>query len=242
MKVNKVFVGYDTRLPLPYAVTARSILKKTRYSVEITPLLLPHLQAQGLYVRETVTKDGQMFDTISDAPMSTEFAISRFLIPYLCDYQGFAVFCDSDFLFRSDIQNLFDLVDPSKAVQCVKHDYRPKDEKKMDGQIQTQYSRKNWSSLMIFNCGHPSNYKLDLTMVNTLPGRDLHAFSWLQDDEIGDIPPLWNWLEGHNLPTVGIEAVHYTRGTPDMAGYENTQHADEWRNIAGEMMLCKMGN
>ena len=120
------------------------------------------------------------------------------------------------------------MLDPTKALMCVKHDYAPDDATKMDGQVQSQYSRKNWSSFMIFNNAHPKNTKLCPQYINSLPGRDLHAFCWLDDDDIGALPEKWNWLEGHSDGNIKPSAVHFTRGTPDMPGYEEIPYAQEW--------------
>jgi len=233
----KIFVGYDSRFPMAYAVTVRSLLMNGAKEHQIMPLLLPHLTAAGIYSRPSSFKDGEMFDDISGAPMSTEFAISRFLIPSLCSFRGWAMFCDSDFLFRSDVRELFDLADDDCAVMCVQHDYQPIENKKMDGQTQTRYNRKNWSSMMLINCEHPANKALDVGTVNALPGRDLHGFRWLDDSLIGALDPEWNWLEGHTPDTVNPKAVHFTRGTPDLAGYGKIPFADEWFKIANTLSL-----
>lgn len=233
----KIFVGYDSRFPLAYAVTVRSLLLNGAKEHQIMPLLLPHLTAAGIYDRPSSFKNGEMFDDISGAPMSTEFAISRFLIPSLCNFRGWAMFCDSDFLFRGDVRELFDLADDNCAVMCVQHDYEPPEGKKMDGQTQTRYARKNWSSMMLINCEHPANKGLKAETVNSLPGRDLHAFRWLDDSLIGALDPEWNWLEGHTPDTVKPKAVHFTRGTPDLPGFAKIPFADEWFKIANLMSL-----
>lgn len=225
------YIGFDLRMPDAYMVAARSMRDRCDGIVMIRPLLLPHLRALGQYSRKTIINDGVMWDVVSDAPMSTEFAISRFLIPALENYKGFSIFCDSDFMFRESVDKLIAECDPRHAVSCVKHDYSPTAAVKMDGQIQTSYPRKNWSSLMVFNNAHPSNKWLTVENVNEATGRDLHRFCWLRDDEIGSLDPAWNWLEGHSGLDISPKAVHYTRGTPDMAGYENAPYADEWRRI-----------
>lgn len=233
------FIGYDTRQPEAYAVTVRSLINASSVAFPIHTLLLPHLQALGFYERPMHTKKGQMHDDISGAPMATEFAISRFYIPFLAQYRGWSLFCDSDFLFRTDIQKLFDQCDDKYAVMCVKHEYEPKEGVKMDGQAQTLYERKNWSSLMLINNAHPKNKLLEPKLLNTLPGRDLHAFNWLEDNEIGELDARWNWLEGHSDSKLNPYAVHYTRGTPEMAGYENVPYADEWRKVLSTIDMCE---
>ncbi len=236
----RFFVGYDARMPSAYAVAVRSLLSNSKYiRCDVTPLLISDLQAKGDYTRPTIQKDGHLYDVISEAPMSTEFAISRFLCPYLSDFKGFSFFCDSDFLFRCDIVDLLDLIDPKYAVQCVKHNYAPTDSVKMDGQVQTQYSRKNWSSMMIFNNAHPDNKVLTPEYINSKTGRDLHAFCWLEDDKIGGLSETYNWLEGHSSLDIDPQIVHYTRGTPDMVGYENVPYAAEWWQTLGRVALCK---
>lgn len=238
--MNQVFIGYDNRMPVAFGVAAKSLQKTASKPVQVKPLLLPLYEALGLYTRPTDRKEGALFDEISGFPMATEFAISRFLVPYLCDYKGWAVFCDSDFLFRQDISEVFDMADDKYAVMCVKHDYNPLEEKKMDGQIQTKYHRKNWSSFILFNCGHEKNKFLSLENINSLPGRDLHGFCWLGAEDIGTIHPRWNWLEGHSNTNIDPAAVHFTRGTPDMKGYENCQYSDEWWNYAKDLEICKL--
>jgi lipopolysaccharide biosynthesis glycosyltransferase len=142
------------------------------------------------------------------------------------------VFADSDILVMENISNLFACARSDKALMCVKHDYDPSTEIKMNSQIQTRYSRKNWSSVMLFNCDHPSNRKLTVKMVNTLAGRDLHRFCWLSDDEIGDLPPKWNYLVGYSkLKDEKPALIHFTDGLPDMAGYEDQEYADHWRSF-----------
>jgi hypothetical protein len=100
----------------------------------------------------------------------------------------------------------------------------------MDGQIQTRYARKNWSSVMVLNCDHPANQALTTDLVNSATGRYLHGFNWLCDDQIGALDPKWNWLVGHSDPAIDPAIVHFTDGTPDMVGYEDQPFADEWRN------------
>jgi hypothetical protein len=161
--------------------------------------------------------------------MATEFAITRFLVPQLAR-ADWAIFCDGDFLWRDDVARLAALADPRFAVMVVPHDYTPTEAVKMDGQIQTSYARKNWSSLMLWNCRHPAHAALP-GLVNRWAGRRLHGFEWLDDREIGTLPEAWNWLEGHSRPAIDPRAVHFTRGTPDMAGYAGVDYADEWREV-----------
>jgi lipopolysaccharide biosynthesis glycosyltransferase len=191
-------------------------------------LVLEDLRARDLYSRPTSYRNGRLWDDLSDAPMSTEFACSRFLVPQLAQ-SGWALFMDCDVLIRADIARLFAQADNRFAVMVVKHEYHPPEGIKMDGQAQLRYKRKNWSSVMLINCDHPANRDLTPELVNTLPGRDLHRFAWLADEEIGALDPSWNFLVGHSDPTLDPAIVHFTEGGPWMAGYEDVVYADEWR-------------
>jgi hypothetical protein len=235
---ESIWIGFDPREVAAFAVACHSIKSRLPRHIPINGLVLRDLQDSGLYRRPTefVTRpDGTraIIDVLSkrddyDGAMSTEFAISRFLVPHLAA-KGWALFADCDILCRTDLSMLFRLADPSKAVMCVKHNYAPMQTVKMDGQLQTAYSRKNWSSVVLFNVDHPSNKNLTLDMVNTLPGRDMHRFCWLADNEIGELPREWNWLAGESPPMVSPMIVHHTLGSPCLPGYENAPYADDWR-------------
>jgi hypothetical protein len=231
-----VFLGFEPREADAFAV-ARQSIKNWNKHMPVQGLVLSDLQAKGLYYRETERRLGQLWDVISDAPMSTEFAISRFLVPSIVKkqnlgylpYCGWALFADCDVLVRTNLTHLKEQLDDTKAVFCVKHNHTPAYSEKMDGQIQTSYARKNWSSVMAFNVDHPSNNALTVEMVNTLPGRDLHRFCWLDDDEIGELDPTWNYLVGHTETNEEPKIVHFTDGIPTMTGFRNVAFADEWR-------------
>ena len=218
----RIFIGWDSREPIAYEVARSSALKHSSIHLDIQPIKLDALVAQGIYTREV------------DPLASTEFTYSRFFTPYLAGYEGWALFCDCDFLFFGDLCELQKFFDPSKAVLCAKHEYRPKDGLKMDGKVQTSYPRKNWSSFMLLNCGHPSTRKLTVESINHQTGAYLHRMQWAADDEIGDLPITWNWLEGWNeKPTEGLpNAVHYTRGGPWFKNWQNVDYADLWAKEA----------
>lgn len=225
---TSVWIGFDTRTALAFAVAKYSLRRFEKY-VPVHGLVLRDLRGRGLYTRPTEIRDGRLWDVISEHPMATEFSISRFLAPILAG-TGLALFCDSDVLFNASVSRLFEIPDGRKAVYCVKHDHQPAETKKMDDQVQSQYSRKNWSSVMLFDCDHPANKRLTLDMVNTLPGRDLHRFCWLEDDEIGSLPVGWNFLVGHDkVPDdYAPSLLHFTNGLPSMEGYEDQDYADLW--------------
>jgi len=225
----KVYIGWDSRERDAYQVCEASILKYSHQCV--IPLKDLGLRLSGIYDRPYHLDGSQRYDTRDGRPFSTEFSFSRFLVPALNQYEGWALFCDCDFLFRADVNDLFTLADDRYAVMCVKHNYTPKESVKMDGQIQQPYFRKNWSSLVLWNCGHPSNRKVTPKFVNFMPGSFLHGFKWLKDSDIGGLPEYWNWLEGHSSPAIEPRAVHFTRGVPSMPGYEHVPYADEWREV-----------
>lgn len=229
---KSVWIGFDPREAGAFAVARASAAANAGDDIEINGLVLEELRALGIYSRPTSRRDGRIWDDISEAPCATEFSISRFLVPQMAA-DGLALFMDADVLVRSDLGELFDLAaeDSSKAVWVVKHDFAPPEGVKMDGQIQTVYARKNWSSVMLFNLDHPANKRLTVDMVNTLPGRDLHRFCWLKDEEIGELDPAWNWLVGHSDISIDPKIVHFTDGVPFMPGYETCDYADEFRLV-----------
>ena len=223
----KVFVGYDTREDIAYQVCKHSLESRNK-NVEVRPLKQNELREQGWYSRPI------------DKLASTEFTFTRLLVPELCNFDGWALFCDSDIIFIEDIKQLFDQADDKYAVMCAQHDYTPKEGIKMDGQTQTVYPRKNWSSVVLFNCGHPSNKKLDINLVNNpdITGAYLHRFSWLDDTEIGQISHEWNWLtdwyeEGKDGTP---KALHYTEGGPWFENYRNCGWHSTWKIELQEMM------
>ncbi len=228
----EVFVGWDPRELDAYEVCEHSLASRATCEIHIQPVILDDLRNEGLYTRKTEIRDGRLWDTTSEAPMSTEFAISRFFVPLLARRMGktgWALFCDCDFLWLKDIADLTKQFDARKALCCVQHNYQAVEGTKMDGQVQQNYARKNWSSLMAFNLAHPSNGKLDLQLLNSVPGRDLHRFCWLSDDEIGSLSPDWNWLEGtYKVSELAPSAVHFTRGGPWMDGWTDVDFADNW--------------
>ncbi len=229
MTAPRVWIGWDPRELRAWNVAYDSLQAHASQRADVYRLALAQFVAEGLYTRPTrYLERGGYYDEISQAPMSTGHAIARFLVPYLCGYQGLALFCDGDVLFRDDVGKLFALADPTYAVQVVQHHYAPTESTKMDGQAQTSYHRKNWSSVILFHCGHPENRALTPELVNTLPGRDLHRFCWLDDAEIGALPDRWNWLVGHSSAAVDPAIVHFTSGLPDMPGYEHGPYTDEW--------------
>lgn len=224
-KTLTVYIGWDSREPIAADVCKYSILKHASVPVNVVYLKQDHLRSIGVYDRPV------------DNLGSTEFTFTRFLVPYLNNYDGWAVFVDCDFVFVDDIAKLLELADRTKAVQVVQHDYTPPAGVKMDGQVQHPYPRKNWSSMIVWNCGHKDNKKVTLDFVNTATGQELHRFTWVRDKDIGSLPPEWNWLVGwyREIRDGYPKAIHYTLGGPWFDDYKNCEYADVWNSYRAEM-------
>jgi len=212
-----IFIGYDSKEKVAYNVLSHSIIQNSTKPVAITPIALNNLKDD--FVRER------------NALSSTEFSFSRFMIPHLMNYQGWALFMDCDMLMFEDISKLWRMRDDSKAIQVCKHDYTPKESKKFLGQVQTKYEKKNWSSFMLMNCKKCTTLTPDY--VNKASGLELHQFKWLEGDHlIGDLPLEWNWLVGEYEHKEDVNNVHYTEGGPWFDDYKNCDYSKDWfRNL-----------
>lgn len=210
----RIFIGYDPREAAAFAVLAHSIHARASRPVSIAPLLLSQLG--GVLWRER------------HPLQSTDFSFSRFLVPYLCGYEGWALFTDCDMLVMDDVAKLWELRDERYAVQVVKHEHVPKEDVKFLGQPQTRYEKKNWSSVMLFNNARCKVLTPDY--VNTATGLDLHRFRWLEDEAlIGALPHRWNHLVGYDAPTPGVALAHYTIGGPYFPEWRDCEYSAEWR-------------
>lgn len=223
MNPLKVFIGYDSRETVAYHVLSHSIQSRASKPVMIAPVALDQLK--GVYTRPRGPTE------------STEFSLSRFLVPYLSSFEGMSVFMDCDMLCRADLYELLeDVVYPAMnaspgyrwpAVWAAQHNYVPKDAVKFLGNPQTAYPRKNWSSLMVFDNARCSALTPDY--VNSASGLELHRFMWLPSTEpVGELPLEWNWLVGEYERNPKAKMLHYTLGGPWFEGYEGCDHADEW--------------
>lgn len=207
----RIFIGYDSRIPVAYHAACHSILKHSSQPVSFTPVALSNL---SIYTRE------------ANALASTEFSFSRFLVPYLSNYEGWSLFIDNDIIALEDIAELWEARDPNYSVMCVKHKHEPKEKTKFLGATQTQYEKKNWSSVMLFN--NPRCKKLTPDYVNSATGLQLHQFKWLLDDRlIGELPKKWNHLVGYDKAEKP-SLLHYTEGAPFYPEYRNSEYAREW--------------
>ncbi len=248
-------MGWDPREQDAYRVAEETLRREASAPLEVTPLKSRNLELSGL-LRRPVTRmekgrrleiradgitrrvvpaaqRGVLWDVISAAPMATEFANSRFLVPALAQ-SGIALFLDCDVLVLADVLELEAIARAQShiALWCVQHGVLDEEGTKMDGQVQLPYHRKNWSSVMVFNCDHPANRGLTLDMVNGLPGRDLHRFCWLHDSQIGRLDPRWNWLVGVQPAPPRPKIAHYTLGGPWLPGWEHREHDDLWMAAA----------
>jgi lipopolysaccharide biosynthesis glycosyltransferase len=212
MKPIPVFVGYDPREAIAYHTCVNSIIRTSSQPVAIVPVALNLFQDYA----ETHT-DG-----------SNHFIYTRFLVPYLCDFAGHAIFIDGDMIVRSDIGELWALRDASKDVQVVKHDYMTRMPVKYLGAKNEDYPRKNWSSVILWNCNSFPNRRLTPNFVQHATGSELHRFSWLDDDRIGELPKEWNWLPDEYGTNADAKLLHYTLGTPCFQEFADTPQGNEW--------------
>ena len=221
-----VFVGYDPREAIAFHVCANSIIRNASQPVSIIPLAL------NLFKDYTETHtDG-----------SNQFIYSRFLVPHLMQFSGHAIFIDGDMIVRDDIVKLWDLRDVTKDVQVVKHDYKTKMTEKYLGSKNEDYPRKNWSSVMIFNCASYPTRKLTPEYVQKSTGAHLHRFEWADDARIGELPIEWNWLPDEFGPNPDARLLHYTLGTPSFHEFATTPMADEWHRERILTEYCQQRN
>jgi lipopolysaccharide biosynthesis glycosyltransferase len=220
MKPIPIFIGYDPREAIAFHTCVNSIVRHASQPVSVIPLALNNFKDYT----ETHT-DG-----------SNQFIYSRFLVPHLMDYQGQAIFIDGDMIVRGDIAELWALRDLGKDVQVVKHDYKTRMTEKYLGSKNEDYPRKNWSSVMIFNCQNYPTKKLTPEYIQKSTGAHLHRFEWTSDDRVGALPPEWNWLPDEYGANPDAKLLHYTLGTPCFHEFATTPMADEWHR---ERMLTE---
>ena len=213
-KIN-IVVGFDQREAIAYHTFTQSIIEKSSIPVFFMPLAVNTL------------KDYK--ETHKDR--SNDFIYSRFLTPYLNNFTGWAIFADGDMICQSDIKELWDLRDDSKALLVVKHNYQTKKSIKYLGNINENYPRKNWSSLILWNCAHPKHRTLTPEFIANQSGKFLHRFSWLDDQDIGELPVEWNWLAVEYPVNTKAKIIHYTLGTPCFKDYRDTDMSENWFGV-----------
>lgn len=207
-----IFIGYDKREAAAYHVCANSIIRYATSPISLNPLSLNLLKGY-----EEKHSDG-----------SNHFIYSRFLIPHLMGYKGWAIFMDGDMILRDDVTKLWDMRDESKAVMVVKHDYKTRMTEKYLGSKNENYPRKNWSSVILWNCGHEENRIVTTDFVSNATGAQVHRFTWLEDDLIGELPIEWNWLPDEFGKNEDAKLLHFTLGTPCFHDFADSPMAEEW--------------
>jgi lipopolysaccharide biosynthesis glycosyltransferase len=220
VEIIKIVVGFDQREAVAYHTFTQSIIEKSTLPVSFIPLAI---QTLADYKESHTDK-------------SNDFIYSRFLTPYLMKFNGWAIFADGDMVCLSDIKELWDLKDESKALMVVKHDYKTKSHQKYLGNINENYPRKNWSSVILWNCNHPKHKILTPHFIANQTGKYLHRFSWLQDDDIGELPKEWNWLATEYPVNTHAKLIHYTLGTPCFKDYRNSEMSELWHQTQERSM------
>ena len=216
-KKVKIYIGFDQRESVAYHTFVQSLIDNASIPLQITPLAIKNLNG---YEEKHQDK-------------SNDFVYSRFLTPFLNEFEGWAIFADGDMVCQTDIKELLELRDDSKALQVVKHDYKTKAHQKYLGNINQDYPRKNWSSVILWNCSHPKHKILTPDFISNQTGKYLHRFSWLEDEEIGELPKEWNWLATEYPNNEQAKIIHYTLGTPCFKNYRETEMSDVWLNQYG---------
>jgi lipopolysaccharide biosynthesis glycosyltransferase len=226
-EVLKIFIGYDPVETVAWHTMTHSILSRSSAPVAIVPVNIANLRSLHTRVR--------------DPKQSNAFSFTRFLVPYLCGYEGCAAYFDCDMMLRTDVSELFAIAttDKTKAIHVVKHDYEPKHDKKYLNTAQYRYPRKNWSSMVLWNCAHPANRVVTPEFINTASPMELHRFQWLKDSEIGALDTRWNWLVGeYTEPPADVHNVHWTLGGPYFHEYKSADFAEEWFTEFNRMSFC----
>lgn len=224
----RIFIGYDAVESVAWHTLAHSIYSQSSIPVAIVPLNLSSLS--------------EVYDRPRDAKQSNSFSYTRFLVPFLSEYSGISLYLDCDMLLRGDVKDIMSVLssEPDKAVYVVKHDYIPRDSIKYLGNKQEAYPRKNWSSVMLFNCDHPSHRILNPQYVSTASPATLHRFGWLEDTDVGSLDRKWNWLVGeYDNPPPDVRNVHWTIGGPYFDEYRNSDFSADWFRMRDAMMDCE---
>jgi hypothetical protein len=231
--VLKIFIGYDETQPAAFHVCAESLITNSSRPLSITPLHRPQLHALSSPHAEGY-------------PPSNTFNLTRFLVPHLCDFQGLALYIDGDMVVDADIAELFGLFEfrslsrrengsAPYALGVVQHDYRTNGATKFKGQVNRDYPRKNWSSVMLFDASHVANGLLRPQFVASKSAEYLHRLEWLDDSDIMELPKEWNVLADEPNQSPAPKLIHYTLGTPCFPEYAGCQYARIWHYMRRRM-------
>ena len=223
MKPIPVFVGYDPREAIAYHVCVNSIIRNASAPVAIIPVAL------NLFTDYKETHGDN----------SNHFVYTRFLVPYLMDFRGRAIFIDGDMVVRGDIIELYESLQTAHDVAVVKHDYKTRMPVKYMGAPNEDYPRKNWSSVIVWDCQSYPNRRLTPDFVQKQPGSFLHRFAWIDDDRIQALPPEWNWLPDELGENTEAKLLHYTLGTPCFREFADTTQAAEWHKERALTDYCQ---
>jgi lipopolysaccharide biosynthesis glycosyltransferase len=215
MELIRLVVGFDQREAIAYHVFVQSVIQKSSKPISFHPLSVNTLS----------------FYNEIHSDRSNAFTYSRFLTPYLMNFEGWAIYLDGDMVCQEDISLLWKMKDSSKAVQVVKHEYKTKNNKKYLNNVNIDYPKKNWSSVIIWNCAHPKNKVLTPEFISSSDGKFLHRFMWLDEEDIGELPKEWNWLAIEYPPNTKANIIHYTLGTPCFREYSQSEMSDKWHSI-----------
>ena len=219
-KLINIFVGFDQKESIAYHAFVQSLIDSSSIPLSITPLAENNL---NIYNEKHL--DG-----------TNKFTYSRFLVPYLMNFKGWAIYFDGDMVCLSDVKDLIRNFDTNKAVNVIKHDYKTKNSVKYFGQKNENYPRKNWSSVIIWNCEHHKNKVLTPDFIESMNGAFLHRFKWLDNVEIGELDKKWNWLAVEYPEIKDANLIHYTLGTPCFEEYKNTSMANYWKKAFNRLM------
>ena len=225
-KILNIYIGFDESETTAYHTLSHSIIEHASGPVRISPICSKHFKA--------------FFNRARDPKQSNDFSFTRFLVPYLNQFDGHAIFMDCDMMLRADIFEVLQEIDDRHAVSVVKHDYTPSDKVKYLNNKQYAYPRKNWSSFVVWNCAHTKNLKLTPEFIEQATGLELHRFTWLDDDELGELNVRWNWLVGDYInPPSDVKNVHWTLGGPYFEEYSAVDFSSEWFSMNKNMNFCQ---
>ncbi|MDB2476135.1 hypothetical protein N9X06_04160 [Paracoccaceae bacterium] len=224
-EILNVYIGFDEKETVAYHTLSHSIISRATKPIRISPICSEHYK--------------NFFNRQRDPKQSNDFSFTRFLVPFLNDYEGHAIFMDCDMMLRDDIFKVFDEIDSANAISVVQHDYTPSETVKYLNNVQYVYPRKNWSSFVVWNCAHPKHRILTPEYVQHATGLELHRFKWLNDNEIGSLDVNWNWLVGDYVdPSKDVKNVHWTIGGPYFKEFSDVDFSSEWFEMHKQANFC----
>lgn len=235
-----IFVGCDARENVCWQVLQYNLMY--RWGHKLIPIRHRELRDAGKFTRSwTIDAKGQYYDKLDGKPFSTEFSHARFAAIPLAREMGLTDWCmfvDCDFLFLHDPKEMLVYTDGRAAISCVQYNWREPEGLKMDGMMQLFYHRKLWSSMFLFRPTHPAHEVMTWDRINFATGAAMHAFDWVTDKEVLEIPKEWNWIPEYTDRDIKPKAVHFSFGGPWMTGFENVPYANDWRKEYQETLIA----